>query len=133
MIQIATKKGVGVSGTMMLQDGKKISLKSMTVALEGCVLNVVWTVKGYGKLNVTVGAEGFSGQFEDGGSVESQELDEDAGVLKASITMTYIDKKTGKMKTKKITFGGFVSGGEGVGTAQASKKDPIKVVEFMVR
>lgn len=137
MIQIATKKatkkGVGVSGTMMLQDGKKITLKSMTVAPEGGVLNVVWTVKGYGKLNVAIGAEGFSGQFEDGGSVESQELDEDTGVLKASITMTYIDKKAGKLKTKKITFGGFVSGGEGVGTAQAGKKDPIKDVEFTVR
>ena len=96
-------------------------------------MNVAWTVKGYGRLNVTVGAEGFSGQFEDGGSVESQELDENTGVLKASITMTYIDKKTGKLKTKKITFGGFVSGGEGVGTAQAGKKDPIKDVEFTVR
>ena len=137
MIQIATKKatkkGVGVSGTMMLQDGKKITLKSMTVAPEGGALNVAWTVKGYGKLNVIVEAEGFSGQFDDGGSVESQELDEDTGVLKASITMTYIDKKTGKMKTKKITFGGFVSGGEGIGTAQAGKKDPIKEVEFTIR
>ena len=46
----------------------------------------------------------------------SEKLDEDTGVLKTTVKVTYLDAATGKLKTKNMTLGGITVGGDAVGT-----------------
>ena len=101
----ATKKGVKVSGFVMLEDGKKVTMKAVTVAVEKKLLNVGTTVGKLGSISLTVGGNGFTGTLGDK-KVASEKLDEDAGVLKTTVKVTYLDAATGKLKTKNMTLNG---------------------------
>ncbi len=111
----ATKKGVKVSGFVMLEDGKKVTMKAVTVAVDKKQLNVSTTVGKLGSISLTIGGKGFAGTFGDK-KVASEKLDEDAGVLKTTVKVTYLDAATGKLKTKNMTLGGITVGGDAVGT-----------------
>ena len=111
----ATKKGVKVSGFVMLEDGKKVTMKAVTVAVEKKQLKVSTTVGKLGSISLTIGGKGFAGTLGDK-KVASEKLDEDAGVLKTTVKVTYLDAATGKLKTKNMTLGGITVGGDAAGT-----------------
>ena len=110
-----TKKGVSVSGFVMLEDGKKYSLKAAYGSVANGKVKVTTKVGKLGEAEIEVGGNGFYGTL---GSMtfESAELGEDTGILKATVKMSYFDQKTGKIKTKSLTLGGCVDGDEAVGT-----------------
>ena len=101
----ATKKGVKVGGFVMLEDGKKVTMKAVTVAVQNGLLAVSTTVGKLGGINLTIGGDGFAGTFG-AKKVASEKLDEDTGVLKTTVKVTYLDAATGKLKTKNMTLNG---------------------------
>ena len=59
----ATAKGVKVSGFVMLEDGKKATMKAVTVAVEKNQLKVSTTVGKLGGISLTIGGKGFDGML----------------------------------------------------------------------
>ena len=123
----ATKKGVKVSGFVMLEDGKKVTMKAVTVAVDKKQLNVSTTVGKLGSISLTIGGKGFAGTLGDK-KVASEKLDEDAGVLKTTVKVTYLDAATGKLKTKNMTLGGVAipKSAAGVLTSKGSAAKPFQ-------
>ena len=111
----ATAKGVKVKGFVMLEDGKKVAMKAVTVPAEGGRLAVETAVGKLGNISLSVGGDGFKGTL---GSLKvvSADIGEDAGVLNGSLTLKYVDA-AGKVKNRKVAVGGVVSDGTAAGTA----------------
>lgn len=124
LVQIVTavesKKGVKVKGFMMLEDGKKVSLKTVAVPVENGVLNVTTKVGKLGTIALTVGGNGFFGKL-DSLKVTSAAVGEDTGMLKSTVTMSYFEEATGKLKKKSFALGGIKVGKEAVGTLNEKK------------
>lgn len=120
----ASAKGVKVKGFVMLEDGKKVAIKAVTVPIEGGRLYVETSVGKLGNISLTVGSDGFMGDLG-AMKVVSADIGEDAGVLTGSLTLKYLDG-TGKMKSKRIAIGGVATGGTAAGTA-TTKGWPAKV------
>ena len=118
----ATAKGVKVKGFAMLEDGKKASMKSVTVPIEDGRLLVRTSVGKLGEISLVVGGDGFVGEFA-GMRVVSADLGEDSGVLSGSLTLKHFDA-SGKLKNRKIAIGGVVTGGTAAGTATAKGAAP---------
>ena len=110
----ATKKGVRVSGFVMLEDGKKVTIKAVTVSANE-QLDVYTSVGKIGSIGISVTENGFSGTL---GSmkVASGGVSEDTGVFKATVTMSYFEAGTGKLKTKSLTMNGITVDGAAGGT-----------------
>ena len=110
----ATTKGVKVSGFVMLEDGKKVTIKAVTVSASE-QLNVYASVGRIGIISMNVTESGFSGSL---GSmkVASTGVGEDTGILKATVTMSYFEAGTGKLKTKSLTMNGITVDGVANGT-----------------
>ena len=110
----ATKKGVKVSGFVVLEDGKKVTMKAVTVSANE-QLGVYASVGRIGNISLTVTESGFSGSL---GSmkVASTGVGEDTGILKATVTMSYFEAGTGKLKTKSLTMNGITVDGVANGT-----------------
>ena len=111
----ATKNGVKVGGFVMLEDGKKVTMKAVTVFARNGLFAVGTTVGKLGGISIAIGGNGFVGTFG-AQKVASEKLDEDTGVLKTTVKVTYLDAATGKLKTKNMTLGGITVGGDAVGT-----------------
>jgi len=109
----ATAKGVKVSGFVMLDDGKKQSIKAVTVPIKDGVVDFTTKV-GKFDMTLTVCVDGFSGTLGDM-AVKSGDVGEDTGILSGTLKMSYFDAKTGKVKTKSITVSGVAAGGEAAG------------------
>ena len=110
----ASAKGVKVKGFIMLEDGKKVTLKTVTVPIKEGRLEVETAVGKLGKLNVVICGDGFKGTFG-AMKVVSADVGKDAGVLTGSLTLKYIDAK-GKVVSQKIAVGGVTTGGTAAGT-----------------
>ena len=126
----ATKKGVKVSGFVMLEDGKKVTMKAVTVAVQNGLLAVSTTVGKLGSISLTIGGDGFAGTFG-AKKVASEKLDEDTGVLKTTVKVTYLDAATGKLKTKNMTLNG-VSVPQSAAGVLTSKGSAAKKFEAVV-
>jgi len=109
----ATAKGVKASGFVMLEDGKKQSLKVTTVSIEDGRLNVVTKV-GKTDMALTIAGDGFTGTLGEM-TVASATIGENTGVLSGTLKMSYFDAKTSKVKTKSIKLSGIALDGEAVG------------------
>lgn len=110
----AGAKGVKVGGFLMLSDGKKQALKSVTVPVEDGCLVVSTAVGKTGTVELVVGADGFAGTFGDR-ILASADLDEQTGVLSGSLSLTCFNAG-GKVKKQKVVvrgtaFDGGASGG----------------------
>ena len=115
-----TAKGVKVKGFVMLEDGKKIAMKAVTVPVDHGRLAVGTSVGKLGMLDITVGGDGFRGTMG-GMTVVSAAIGEDMGVLKGSLTVKYLDA-AGKVKSRKISLGGVVSDGTAAGTVTERRR-----------
>ena len=118
----ATAKGVKVKGFVMLEDGKKVSMKAATVPIVGGRLSVRTGVGKLGDISLEIGGDGFTGSLG-AMKVASAELGGDAGVLSGSLTLKYIDA-TGKLKNRKIAIGGVATGGMAAGAATSKGAKP---------
>lgn len=125
-----TKKGVKVSGSVILGDGKKQAIKAVTVAVDGGHLTVSSKVGKLGDLNMTIGGNGFKGTLG-GMTVASANVDERTGIMSATVKVQYFDAKTGKIKSKSYKLNGITSGGEAVGNV--SLKNDIKSFEAVIK
>ena len=124
LVQIVTlkesAKGVRVKGFVMLEDGKKVSLKSATVPVENGVLNVMTKVGKLGSATLTVGGDGFFGKL-DSLKLTSAAVGEDTGMLKSTVTMSYFEEATGKLRKKSFALGGIAVRKEAAGTLTEKK------------
>ena len=124
LVQIATSvesaKGVKVKGFVMLEDGKKVSLKAVTVPVENGILNVTTKVGKLGSVTLTVGGDGFFGKL-DSLKLTSAAIGEDTGMLKATVTMSYFEEATGKLKKKSSALGGIAVRKTAAGTLTEKK------------
>lgn len=128
--KISNKGEVKISGFVMLQDGKKQSIKA-TGTVEAGILKASAEDKKLGHVELTVGGNGFSGSIG-GMKVESASVGENTGILKATVKLSYFDAKTGKLKTKSLNLGGVTSDGEAIGTLSVKKEAP-KVFESLIK
>lgn len=128
--KISNKGEVKISGFVMLQDGKKQSIKATGTVAAGLVKASAEDKK-LGHVELTVGGNGFSGSIG-GMKVESASVGENTGILKATVKLSYFDAKTGKIKTKSLNLGGVTSDGEAVGTLSV-KKEPTKTFEALIK
>lgn len=115
-----TSKGVKVGGFVMLEDSKKATIKAATVQIKGGTLNVSTPVGKIGNISLKIDGSGFSGKL---GSmtVESAPPNEDNGVLKATITMSYFEDGSSKLKRRSLTLNGIMVNGEAFGTVTDKK------------
>ena len=127
LAQLATAKAakdgsVSVKGFVMLADGRKQSVKAAKGTVQDGLLTVRTTVGKLGALDVTFGGDGFVGRL---GvlSVESADVGEDTGILRGTIRLSYLDAKTGAVKTRQLTLTGLTDSGEAVGTLSAKGKE----------
>lgn len=102
----ATSRGVRVGGTIVLDDGKKYSIKSAQAPIENGVLKVETSVSKLGGMTLTIGLNGFKGSVGEGYTVKSADTSS-ASVLKGTITKTYVDAATGRFKTARVALAGF--------------------------
>jgi len=114
IIQISTTKksakgDVKVSGLVVLGDGKKQTIKSITCKVEDGEVCVTSKVGRLGDLELTITDDGFSGFLGDM-AVESDDIGEETGIISGTLKMSYFDAKTGKVKTKNITIKGLTNG-----------------------
>lgn len=109
-----TKKGVGVSGFVMFENGKKLAVKKTNGRILDGLLVVSATVAKTGVADLVVGADGFAGTLGSYRLVACSDT-KDAGVLTGSLKMNTLSGS--KLKSTKVTVGGVVSDGEAVGTA----------------
>lgn len=128
--KISNKGEVKISGFVMLQDGKKQSIKA-TGTVDAGILKASAEDKKLGHVELTVDGNGFSGSVG-GMKVESASVGENTGILKATIKLSYFDAKTGKIKTKSLNLGGVTSDGEAVGTLSVKKESP-KTFEALIK
>lgn len=119
-----TKTGVRVTGYILLDDGKKYSLRSSTVKPANGSLTGSSIVGKLGTLSFKIVATRISGTI---GSrvINSADLDDKTGILKGTLTFSYIDAASGRLKTKRITLTGAASDGESIGDLSV-KGDGIK-------
>ena len=127
LAQLATAKAakdgsVSVKGFVMLADGRKQSVKAAKGTVQDGLLTVRTTVGKLGALDVTFGGDGFVGRLG-GLSVESADVGEDTGILRGTIRLSYLDAKTGAVKTRQLTLTGLTDSGEAVGTLSAKGKE----------
>ena len=111
----ATAKGVKVSGFVMLEDGKKATMKAVTVAVEKNQLKVSTTVGKLGGISLTIGGKGFDGTLGDM-KVATEKVGEDTGILKATVKMSYFEGGTGKLKSRSVKLTGITVDGAAAGT-----------------
>ena len=111
----ATAKGVKVSGFVMLEDGKKATMKAVTVAVEKNQLKVSTTVGKLGGISLTIGGKGFDGTLGDM-KVATEKVGEDTGILKATVKMSYFEGGTGKLKSRSVKLTGITVDGVAAGT-----------------
>ena len=111
----ATAKGVKVSGFVMLEDGKKATMKAVTVAVEKNQLKVSTTVGKLGGISLTIDGKGFDGTLGDM-KVATEKVGEDTGILKATVKMSYFDGGTGKLKSRSVKLTGITVDGAAAGT-----------------
>ena len=128
LAQLATAKAakdgsVSVKGFVMLADGKKQAVKAAKGTVQDGLLTVRTTVGKLGALDVTFGGDGFVGRLG-GLSVESADVGEDTGILRGTIRLSYLDAKTGAVKTRQVTLTGLTDDGEATGTLSAKGKSP---------
>ena len=125
----ATARGVAVKGFVMLADGRKVAMRSVTVPIEDGVLSVRTSVGKLGEMTLTIDGDGFTGKLGDN-MVESADVGEDTGVLSGSLTLKYIDA-TGRVKSKRITIRGVATEGMAEGSATSIGADAMSfVAEF---
>jgi len=133
MVQVttakATAKGVKMSGSVVLEDGKKQTIKAVTAQVSGGYLKVSTTVGKLGTLNLTIGGNGFLGTLGDM-TVATADVDESTGIMSATVKVQYFDAKTGKIKTKSYKLTGVTSNGEAVGNV--SLKNDVKTFEAVI-
>ena len=110
----ATAKGVKVKGFVVLENGKKVAMKAVTVPVEEGKLSVSTAVGKLGTMSLVIGGNGFKGTFGTM-KVVSADIGKDAGVLSGSLTLKHIDAK-GKVVNQKISVGGVTTGGTAAGT-----------------
>jgi len=113
----ATRSDVKVGGFVMLADGKKLSLKSTTGLLDSGIVSARTKVGKIGDIDLVIGANGFRGQVG-GLTVVSANPDDESGVVKGSMTLSYFDPKTLKLKTKRISLAGIAVEGEATGNIE---------------
>lgn len=125
----ATAKGVKVSGSVILDDGKKQTIKAVTAQVSGGYLKVSTTVGKLGNLAITIGGNGFKGTLGDM-TVATADVDESTGIMSATVKVQYFDAKTGKIMTKSYKLTGVTSDGEAVGNV--SLKNDVKTFESVI-
>lgn len=128
LVQLATAKAakdgsVSVRGFVMLEDGKRQSVKTAKGTIQDGLLTVRTTVGKIGALNVTFGDDGFVGKLGEG-TVASADVGEDTGILRGTIRLSYLDAKTGVLKTRQMTLTGLTDNGDAVGTLSVKGKEP---------
>ena len=128
LVQFATAKAakdgsVSVRGFVMLEDGKRQSVKTAKGTIQDGLLTVRTTVGQIGALNVTFGDDGFVGKLGEG-TVASADVGEDTGILRGTIRLSYLDAKTGVLKTRQMTLMGLTDNGDAVGTLSVKGKEP---------
>jgi len=135
IVQVTTgkrtaKDQVKVGGFVMLTDGKKQTIKSVTEDIEGGKLNVETKAGKLGDVELEITDNGFTGSV---GlmTVKSGDVGEDTGIISGTLKMSYFDAKTNKLKTRSIKLGGVASGGEAAGTL-TTKGEDTKVFEAVI-
>lgn len=128
LVQFATAKAakdgsVFVKGFVMLEDGKKQTVKAAKGTVQDGLLTVRTTVGKIGALNVTFGDDGFVGKLGEG-TVASADVGEDTGILRGTIRLSYLDAKTGVLKTRQMTLTGLTDNGDAIGTLSVKGKEP---------
>lgn len=128
LVQLATAKAakdgsVSVRGFVMLEDGKRQSVKTAKGTIQDGLLTVRTTVGKIGALNVTFGDDGFVGKLGEG-TVASADVGEDTGILRGTIRLSYLDAKTGVLKTRQMTLTGLTDNGDAIGTLSVKGKEP---------
>jgi len=118
----ATKQGkVSVGGFVLLEDGKRYTVKSKSVMIVDGRLVVETTAGNLGSMELKIDGDGVVGTVG-AMTFKSGAMDEGTGVIKGTLTMSYFDAKTGSLKTKSITVGGVSAGGEAMGTLTEKNK-----------
>jgi len=125
-----TKDQVKVGGFVMLADGKKQKIKSVTEDVEGGKVNVETKAGKLGEMELEITDNGFTGSV---GlmTVRSEDIGEDTGIVSGTLKMSYFDAKTNKLKTRSIKLGGVASGGEAAGTLD-TKGEETKTFEAAI-
>ena len=128
LVQLATAKAakdgsVSVKGFVMLEDGKRQSVKTAKGTIQDGLLTVRTAVGKIGALDVTFGDDGFVGKLGEG-TVASADVGEDTGILRGTIRLSYLDAKTGVLKTRQMTLTGLTDNGDAVGTLSVKGKEP---------
>jgi len=134
LVQISTakesKRGVKVSGYVMLSDGKKLTIKSVNGSVADGLLVAETSVGKIGKLALAIGSDGFRGEMDEMTLVTANISE--AGVVKGNLTVNYIEEKTNKWKTKTATVNGVAAEGTAAGAIKVkNEKDKsfLSVVE----
>jgi len=117
-----TKDQVKVGGFVMLTDGKRQTIKSVTEDVEGGKVYVETKAGKLGEMELEITDEGFTGSV-DSMTVKSGDVGEDTGIISGTLKMSYFDAKTNKLKTRSIKLGGVASGGEAAGTLTTKGED----------
>lgn len=128
LVQLATAKAakdgsVSVKGFVMLEDGKRQTVKTAKGTVQDGLLTVRTTVGRIGTLDVTFGGDGFVGRLGDG-TVASADVGENTGILRGTIRLSYLDAKTGTVKTRQLALTGLTDSGEAAGTLSVRGKEP---------
>ena len=128
LVQLATAKAakdgsVSVKGFVMLEDGKKQTVKAAKGTVQDGLLTVRTAIGKIGALDVTFGDDGFVGKLGEG-TVASADVGEDTGILRGTIRLSYLDAKTGVLKTRQMTLTGLTDNSDAVGTLSVKGKEP---------